>query len=53
MKTDDDTINYGNAYVVEPSESVPKSPDYVMRNGVLVPKQLEPKRAPMGFIWDE
>ena len=54
MNTDDYTITIGSAYVVQEGDRPePKSPDYVMRNGVLVPKNLEPKRAPMGFVWEK
>lgn len=52
--TSDDEITLGNAYVIKEGEKPePKAPDYVMRNGILVPKNLEPKRAPMGFVWSE
>lgn len=54
MTTDDDTINYGNAYVIEQGDlPKPEPTNYVMRNGVLVPNNLEPKRAPMGFVWEK
>ncbi len=54
MRTGDYWITHGQATVYqEDDRPPPKLPEYVMRKGVLVPKGLEPKKAPMGFIQEK
>jgi hypothetical protein len=53
MKTGNDWITHGQAWVNQEGDKPrPVPPEYVIKNGILVPKDLEPKRTQMGFIQD-
>lgn len=52
---DDDVARYfyGESYDVSIEENPVVERSFEMRRGVLVPKQYQQKKRPIGFVWEE